>query len=70
MCFEVLRFEVVSLVYRWFPPCRWGEAEGFAWPERGHGFIDAIRLAELVPETQSPKLETQNPKAESRNLKP
>ncbi|KAJ1467856.1 hypothetical protein T484DRAFT_1857366 [Baffinella frigidus] len=46
--------DIQSFIYRWFSPCRWGEAEGFgspegfAWPERGHGFIDAIRLAELA----------------------
>ena len=39
--------DIQSFIDRWLPPCRWGEVDSFAWPERGHGFVDALKLAEV-----------------------
>jgi hypothetical protein len=39
-------YDVQSFVDRWFPPCRFEEADSFPWEAAGNGFVDAVMLAE------------------------
>jgi len=49
-------YDVQSFVDRWFPPCRFSEVDSFPWSHAGHGFVDALKIAErsLLRDPDSP----------------